>query len=274
MTSTEERHSPSVVASSNHLVPHTSAVVAPARVIISHARWFYSIASFSLLVLTFIGFQLFYLKGEAYPGRPLTPPIRTLVITHGILMSVWMLLAVVQPLLVGMRFKRVHMKLGILGMLLTIAMVFVGWMVGIAATRVNPPEMQLFGLNGRQFMAVPLVGIIVFALFVLIGVMNRRRPEIHRPMMLMATLSVVAAALGRIPQISAWSFGTWWEQTFSAFVMTVVIGAILLVGKCIVTRSFDRWFAASFVLLAAASAGITFLARTQGWDQFALYLLR
>jgi hypothetical protein len=185
-----------------------------------------------------------------------------------------MLLAVVQPLLVGMRFKRVHMKLGIFGMLLTIAMVVVGWMVGIAATRVNPPDMQLFGLNGRQFMAVPLVGIIVFALFVLVGVMNRRRPEIHRPMMLMATLSVVAAALGRIPQLSAWSFGTWWEQTFSALVMTVVIGAILLTAKCIVSRSFDRWFAVSFVALTLASAAITFGAKTHAWDQIALYLLR
>jgi hypothetical protein len=53
----------------------SSQSVSPSRV-----RWFYSAASLSLLVLMFIGFQLFYLQGMAYPGRPLTPPIRTLLI--------------------------------------------------------------------------------------------------------------------------------------------------------------------------------------------------
>src|SRR5688572_29737527 len=76
--------------------PGTSARAS--SVAISHSRWFYSISSLLLLVLTFIGFQLFYMKGQAYPGRPLTPPIRMLVITHGVLMSLWMLLAVIQPL--------------------------------------------------------------------------------------------------------------------------------------------------------------------------------
>jgi hypothetical protein len=60
-------------------------------------RWFYFAASVALLVLTFIGFRMFYLEGRAFPGRPLTPPIRGLLIAHGILMTVWILLAVVQP---------------------------------------------------------------------------------------------------------------------------------------------------------------------------------
>jgi len=58
----------------------------------SRSRWFYSVTSLGLLALMFVGFQLFYLHGQAYPGRPLTPPIRTLVITHACLMTLWMLL--------------------------------------------------------------------------------------------------------------------------------------------------------------------------------------
>src|SRR4051812_43633259 len=84
----------------------------------SHNRWLYSMASLSLLVLTFVGFQLFYLQGKAYPGRPLTQPIRTLIIIHGCLMTAWMLLAVTQPLLVGAGRRRWHMKLGIFGVAL------------------------------------------------------------------------------------------------------------------------------------------------------------
>ncbi len=78
-------------------------------------RWFYSLASLSLLVLMFVGFQMFYLQGMAYPGRPLTPPIRTLLIVHGVMMTGWILLAVVQPMLVAKKSVRLHMKLGLLG---------------------------------------------------------------------------------------------------------------------------------------------------------------
>ena len=160
----------------------------------SQHRWFYSVASLSLLVVMFVGFQLFYLHGQAYPGRPLTPPIRTLIIIHGFLMTVWMLLAVVQPLLVGTGHKRLHMKLGILGVVLASGIVLVGLKIGIEAARVTPPDFRLFGLAPKQFMAVPVLSIPVFGLFVLIGVANRRRPEVHRPMMLMASLSVLGAA--------------------------------------------------------------------------------
>ncbi|MFO1482065.1 MAG: hypothetical protein U1F71_01760 [Verrucomicrobiaceae bacterium] len=58
-----------------------------------HSRLFYSIASIVLLVLTLIGFRMFYLHLQAFPGRPLTPPIRTLLIVHGVSMTIWMLLS-------------------------------------------------------------------------------------------------------------------------------------------------------------------------------------
>src|SRR6185295_8722883 len=90
------------------------------------SRWFYSLASLSLLVLMFIGFQLFYLQGKSFPGRPLTPPIRTFIIVHGSLMTAWMLLAVVQPLLVGTGRKRLHMKFGMFGVALAASMILVG----------------------------------------------------------------------------------------------------------------------------------------------------
>jgi hypothetical protein len=240
----------------------------------SHSRWFYSIASLSLLVLMFVGFNLFYLQGRSFPGRPLTPPIRTLIIIHGCLMTAWMLLAVGQPLLVGARRKHLHRKLGVLGVILATGMVIAGVHVGIESARVAPPELRIFRLDPMEFMAVPVLSILLFALLVTIGVVNRRRPEVHRPMMLMASVAVIGAALARIPQLNALYAGTWWELMFTAFFMQVVCGAILLVTKCIVSRSFDRWFAIAFVILAVGSAAISLGAKTQAWHQFATFLLR
>jgi small-conductance mechanosensitive channel len=222
----------------------------------------------------FLGFQLFYLQGQSYPGRPITPPIRTVIIVHACLMTAWMLLAVAQPLLVGTGRKGLHRKLGVLGVALAAGIVAAGVHTGIESARVSPPEMRLFGLAPKEFMAVPVLSILLFGLFVLFGVLNRRRPEVHRPMMLMASVSVIGAAFGRMTPLNALYAGTWWELVFSAFFMQVIFAAILLVAKCIVSRSFDRWFAGAFAALTIASAAISLGAKTPVWDQVATFLLR
>lgn len=45
-------------------------------------RYFYAIATDLLLVLV-VGFQLFYFHGRMYPGQPLIPPIKGLMIAQG-----------------------------------------------------------------------------------------------------------------------------------------------------------------------------------------------
>lgn len=242
----------------------------------SPRRWFYSTASLIMLVFMVIGFHFFYLQGKAYPGRPLAPPIRSLIIAHGCLMTVWMLLAVAQPLLVAKRRRRLHMKLGVLGVALAVVIVIVGLRIGVESTRWDapPPGVLKFGLSPKAFMAVPILSILVFGLFVLVGVLNRRRPEVHRPMMLMASVTMIGAALGRMAPLNELYAGTWWELAFSAFFMQVIFGAILLVAKCMVSQSFDRWFATAFAAMTAACLTISLVARTQAWDQFATYLLR
>jgi small basic protein len=251
-----------------------SASASPLLSTQSRSRWFYSVTSLVLLVLMFVGFQLFYLHGQAYPGRPLTPPIRTLIITHVCLMTLWMLLAVAQPLLIGAGRKRLHMKLGVFGAVLAAAIVFTGLRIGIEAARVTPPELRVFGLAPKEFMAVPVLSIPVFGLFVVLGVANRRRPEVHRPMMLMASLSIMGAPLARITPLNELYAGTWWETVFSGFLMQTILAAIVFAAKCIVFKSFDRWLAAGVAALTAVSVAISLGARTQTWDQFATFLLQ
>lgn len=239
-----------------------------------HNRYFYPLATAGLLVLTIIGFRLFYLHMQAFPGRPLTPPIRTLVIVHGVLMSMWMLLAVVQPVLVAANKKRVHMKLGKFAAVLAVAIVVTGYLVAVNAARVNPPDLKLFGLAPKEFLTVPLFAIMAFAVLVFIGVWNRKRPEIHRPMMLMASLAAVSAALGRMPQLNDWYAGTPLEQWLTAFVTTVAIGGLMLAVKCAMEKRFDRWFAVAMGILTFACMAASLVAKTPAWSEFAAVLLR
>lgn len=237
-------------------------------------RYFYSFASLLLLVLVLAGFRYFYFEGKAFPGRELTPTIRSLLIAHGVLMTAWMGLAVVQPWLVAARSRRLHMKLGFFGAFLAAGVVAAGWMTGVEAARVAPPDLRLFGMDPKQFMTVPLGSIVIFAAFVAAGVVWRRRSEVHRPMMFLASLSVVSAALGRISFLNDWYAGTWLEQAFSAFLVMVLLGTGLLLFQWAVTRSFDRWFAAGLAGMTLASLALSLGARTETWAQFASLLLR
>jgi hypothetical protein len=240
----------------------------------SAERWFYPAASLLLLILTFIGFRMFYLDGRAFPGRPLTPPIRGTLIAHGVSMTAWMLLAVVQPILVASGFKRWHRTLGRIGAALAIAVVILGIRVSIEATRVNPPEMLMFGLTMKQFMAIPFLSILAFGAFVAAGVIYRKRPEVHRPMMLMSSLAVVSAATGRMPALNGMYAGTLLEVLFTSFLATMALGAIMFGGYCALKRRLDRGFAIAYSSILLISVGISLIARTSAWDALATFLLR
>ncbi|HEY2400718.1 MAG TPA: hypothetical protein VGI23_10210 [Steroidobacteraceae bacterium] len=238
------------------------------------ARLFYAGAAALLLTVMFIGFQQFYMHGRAFPDRPLTPAIRTLVIAHGIAMSLWMMLLLVQPLLVLIRKYRVHMAVGKAGALLAALIVVLGLELALESARIDPSRLFVWSMTYKEFMAVPFVSILIFAGFVATGILNRRRPEIHRPMMLLATLTVISAATDRIPALLALFEPTVWGTTFGPFFPPLLCGALLLVIKWTLTRSFDRWFAMGWAGLVVADAGIMKLATTQTWDGMASFLLR
>jgi len=240
----------------------------------NRARLFYFGAAVLLLVLMFLGFQQFYLHGKAYPNRELAPPIRTLLILHGASMLMWVLLFLVQPLLIVAGNRRVHMMFGRIGAALAACMVILGFRLAIEATRIKPPDMRLWGLDPKQFMAISIISITVFAVFVIVGVRNRRRPEVHRPMMLLATLAVIPAALDRTEFISSLYAGTVWGAVFGPFFGSLVIGMFLLALKWLLTRSLNRGFVIGYAGLVFSSAAIMQLATTRAWDSFASFLLR
>lgn len=239
-------------------------------------RYFYSVATLLLVVLTVVGFQLFYFHGKAYPfpGRPLTPPIKSLLIIHGVAMSLWMLLAIAQPMLVAGGNRRFHMMIGKVAAVIAACLVVLGMKLGIDSCKVAPPELMYGPLTPKQFMAVPVLDITLFALFVAAGVLTRKRPDIHRPMMFFASLTAVAAAISRIDYFNHLYAGTMWERWFGVTFFTVVIAGLFLILKCAVFRKFDRWFAAGFALLALWCLMIAQGATTSAWDTIATILLR
>lgn len=230
--------------------------------------WFYSAAALLVAVLTVVGFRDFYLHGKAYPGREITPPIRWLVITHGLSMSLWILLLIAQPPLILSRNHRLHMTLGRIGAGLAAVIVVVGFATSTRSAAVTPMDVTFGPLNPRQFMAVPYAAMIMFALYVGIGVWQRRRPEIHRPMMFLATLGALTAALDRIDFLRNLYVSTIFYRIWGPFFSALAIGLLLLGLKCAIARSFDRWFALGLGGLILFFGVMYQLAPTSLWASF------
>ena len=64
-------------------------------------RLFYPGTAVLLLVLTHVGFQWYYLHGKAYSGRDIAPPLQTPILMHATVMTAWIVLFLVQPLLIA-----------------------------------------------------------------------------------------------------------------------------------------------------------------------------
>ena len=235
------------------------------------ARFFYTGSAVAMLILTFIGFQQFYLHGNTFVGGPLTPQLRTVVILHGIFMSAWILLFLVQPILVVANSRRTHMFIGKIGAVLAICNLLLGLWVGVESSRYWEPDAMFWGFTGKQFMAIPVFAILSYASFVAIGVWQRRRPEIHRPMMLMATLMAVEAAFFRMWPNFLYQ-GTILQVVFGPALGMLAFGLLLFVTHSLLTRSFDRWFAAGYVGMAASCILMNQIAGTSAWFRIATFL--
>ncbi|XVJ58409.1 MAG: hypothetical protein HEQ23_03015 [Tepidisphaera sp.] len=254
---------PGVLAASRSGSHSTSAAV----------RYFYSGAAALMLVLAFIGFNRFYLEGGAYPNRPITPPIKWVVIAHGVSMTLWLVLLIVQPVLIVGRKHAWHMLMGKIGAVLAALILVLGIWVAVRSASVTPAEMKIWGLSPREFMSVPFISAWIFAGFVALDVYYRKKPQAHRPMMLLATLSAMSAAISRIDPLNALYAGTVWERVFGPFFWTLVLGVVLVAIRCAITRSVDRWFAGGMAALIALNAGIVAIGPTPAWAAFARLLL-
>ena len=116
-----------------------------------------------------------------------------------------------------------------------------------------------------------LVEIVVFTLCAVAGILTRKRPEIHRAMMLTASLSLLLGATARIPWLNA-IFGGDNQPGF--FGPIFALGAGLVLVNSIRLRAFDRWLAAGFGVMIATYLLAACLGPTDTWRHLASGLLK
>lgn len=117
---------------------------------------------------------------------------------HGVLFAGWFLLLIVQPLLVAGRRIDVHRTLGWVGAVLAAVMVIVGTYASLVAAR-RPTGFIDIPMPPLQFLVVPLSVLLLFAVFAALAIVKRKHPQYHKRYMLLASIALIEAAVGRWP---------------------------------------------------------------------------
>lgn len=149
------------------------------------------IAIIALSALIFVGFSRTYYLRASFD----VPPLTLMAHLHGLLATLWLVLHYTQARLIAAHRVELHKRLGIftacVGGVLAIQALQLG-IAGVAAGRAPP------GRDPLQFLSVPIGTTTMFALFLLGGVLLRRKREWHKRFMFLATLALIVPAVGRI----------------------------------------------------------------------------
>ena len=146
----------------------------------------------ALVITVFAGFsRTFYLRPMFHP-EPLMP----LLYVHGFIFTLWIALLLTQTTLIATQRTRTHMRLGIAGMLLASLMIVIGTVTAIVRAKGASP---IPGVNPLSFLTIPLGDMLVFGILVGSAFYFRRRLEIHKRLMLLATIAILPAAVTRLP---------------------------------------------------------------------------
>lgn len=178
------------------------APTAPAVRSRSESRYYVGIG-IALLAIVVWGFtRSFYLRpffavhhALDLSGTARVPP---LVVMHGLLLTAWFGLFAVQVWLAGTRRINVHRQLGIAGAVVAVLLV-----LSSAATMLYAvPRLDLAHIP-RDITVTLVVGnslaLTYFSLLVGTAIwLRRRRPDVHKRLMVLASISILVPALARI----------------------------------------------------------------------------
>jgi hypothetical protein len=225
-------------------------------------RLFYVIAGIVMLIATLVGFRFFLLHGKGIGGGEITRQIVPLVVVHGLAMFSWIVLFLVQSFLILNRNPRLHMRLGVGGAILAGVMVPLGFVAAILSARNNPASYQHLG-GPRFFLATMLGEMLSFGVLVAVAIIYRRRAEIHRPMMLLASLMIISGSLGRCPYIDNFAI----MPPLYVLGPALVLGALFLVLQWGMTLKVSRWYGFGYSAIVIVSFVFIVVGHSSWWNQ-------
>jgi hypothetical protein len=215
-----------------------------------------------LCAIVFIGFSPTYFRAGML-SAPLPSPILHF---HGAVFTLWMLLFLVQAAFISARRVAWHRSLGVFAFCLPPLMIVLGV---IAALDALGRKVSIGHLDPSVSLAIPLLGIVAFSVVIFASWRTRRRPDSHKRLILLATIGLVEAALGRFAWVQIGIPPAAGPVTGLGILILLVI-AYDLISLHRIHRS-TLWAAPLIFILGALAVPI---GMTHLWQSFAAFLAR
>ena len=224
-------------------------------------RLFYTGMAVAFLFIVFAGFARTYYLRPYFATPQLTP----LLHLHGLLFTSWIVLLLAQTVLVAAKRTAVHRRRGLAGAALAVLMILIG--TTTAVVRAKLVEVPVGSPSPLAFLTIPLGDMLVFALLIGAGFYYRRRLDVHKRLMLLATIAILPAAVARLPLDFIQQFG---PLAFfglpDLFILVILLYDLLTRGR---PHRATVW---GGLLLVVSHPLRLFVGNTQAWLSFATWL--
>jgi len=143
------------------------------------------------------------------------PNLTLLLHVHGLVMTAWIALFLGQTLLIAQHRIALHRRLGLYGAAIALLVLLVG-----LPTLINAASRRSHDVHSTRFLwmlaAFDGIALVIFAGLVGAGLLLRRRGDYHKRLMLLATLSLLGPAFGRL---TAYASGLRGDSDFGVLVL-------------------------------------------------------
>ena len=228
---------------------------------------FFLAMSVTLTVAVSVGFAKTYFLAGVFRAR-LPHPI---VHVHGVIFTLWFLLLLTQAALASVHRVDIHRRLGVGRLVIACLMVLSGMLVTAEFLARNPSK--LIGLVA----VMPVAELGGFAVLAAAAFLLRRRPAIHKRLILLATVSLMGAALGRMEFLPALGFHRaaamrlFWAYTY-VFLAALVAYDLWSTGRLNRATVWGALFLISLqqapLLVWASTPWMAFVHWMQWWGRF------
>lgn len=213
-------------------------------------RRFYVGITLLLIAMVVRGFWPSYF-GPLLSGGVTRPWI---IHVHGAVYVGWMALLLAQVALVATGRVQLHRRLGQFGIVYGALVLGVGLVVSFAAPALHVRAGAWTVDQAAGFLLLPLVDMVLFAGFFGGAIVYRRKPEIHKRLILAATVALAFAAVARMEFESQMVFLlVWLSPMFAAMAFDLLI-----------RRRVHPVHVISVAVMAAAFVRVFFL-ESEGW---------
>jgi hypothetical protein len=249
---------------SSRAVQQQATATFPATASRRRPRWFYTSMGIVATLVVVAGFGGSY-YGMATGAGSLPP----LVKVHGLVFALWLILFIAQTTLVAARRVAVHRRLGYAAAALAPAMVGLGYATAIEGAR------RGFDLNFTNdplgYMVFPLGSITAFTVLAAGGFWYRRRPEVHKRLMLLATVGPLMNA--PLAHLFAHTEALRGRALLFLCVMLVLLFACAVYDRLTCGRFHPVSLWGAVALFAWGNLQAVVIGPSGGWHRFAAWLI-